>query len=127
MHRVGGNGTFAFQFMMTRDEFAQRLDKLRRDGPVFVGCYLLMVAAIIFGFRLLIHGPLGLKIIAIELPLILVIVMAQPFVLKMGVKILLRKQGLLCPACGKPLTKPPLKLEGNTGKCGSCGAVVFED
>jgi hypothetical protein len=117
--------------MMTRDEFVDRLKALRREAlkflPVCLIVYLGALAAVGPAERWLEKHPSTAWMANLVLPAVIVLIFCNVAFLKWDVKRRLRKYGLLCPACGKPLTKPAVKLEGFTGKCGSCGAVVFED
>ena len=116
---------------MTKDEFIDRLKTLRREAmiflPAWVFIYLSAILAIGPTQRWLGHHQSTAWLANLVLPALIILLVSNVAFLKWDVKRRLRKHGLLCPACGKPLTKPPVKLEGSTGKCGSCGAVVFED
>lgn len=112
---------------MTKDEYARKLDALRRDGLTTVLVYLGLILAVGSALWWVSHLSTGQWSSIIQPVACLVFIAAVPAMGKRVVNSSLRKHGLLCPDCNKALTKPPVKLEGSVGRCGRCGAVIFED
>jgi len=116
---------------MTRDEFIDRLKALKREATIFLPACLIVYLGAMAGVgpaqRWLANHQSTARLANLVLPALIVLLVINVAFLKWDVKRRLRKHGLLCPACGKPLTKPPVRLVDSTGTCGSCGAVVFED
>jgi hypothetical protein len=116
---------------MTKEEFIGSLNKLKREALVFLPVWIAIYLGVIAGLSPL-QRWLGTHqstawIANLLLPALILVLAGNVIFLKWDVKRRLRKHGLLCPSCGKALTKPPVKLVDDTGRCGSCGAVVFEE
>jgi hypothetical protein len=112
--------------MMTKDDFLKRLDELKQTSRVMATAYISMFMIILALLWWELHHPTAPWIRTMAFPVFVALVLVQAFFLKWIVRAMLRRHGLLCPECGKPLTKPPVKMQGSTGTCGNCGAVVIK-
>jgi hypothetical protein len=115
---------------MTRDEFISAYKKLRKQSTIVAVLYLVTCACIVLAAILLAMfmekndaRHWASIIVAVYIFILLATFPALIWLPKHTIK----KYGLFCPHCKKPLVRMFIEIAMATGHCGNCRQRVFEE
>ncbi len=115
---------------MTKQEFIDSRAAALRRARIVIGPALVLYLALFVG-TLQLYQVIAPRGNGRSNPLVAAVVIALP-TLSFGAALhwlnrrRVRRFGLICPACGKPLTEVIGQIAVATGRCANCGASVFE-
>ncbi len=115
---------------MTKNEFITRLCAAKRQDRIVTTIWLVVFFGVLFGnlplTKWLQHHQSKVWMSTVYLPVFFGFLIGNLVLTIWLTKRRIRKFGLLCPACGKPLVQATAQIAIATGNCGHCSKAIFE-